>query len=147
MLSYGIGMQGTATSLVNTGQQLLATSRQLAPQLQQLSGMAETSAQLAVHAQRLKQLSERVIGGEWVEVGWGMQLGAGGGGSDKVTASNLAIGRPLAPQLQQLAGMADTAGQLAAHAQAMQQLSERRIGGECMMGWGVHSCRRVENCH
>ena len=54
--------QGTATSVVNTGQQLLATSRQLHPQLQQLAGMAETSKQLRAHAERLKQLAATTLG-------------------------------------------------------------------------------------
>jgi hypothetical protein len=43
--------------LVNTGQQLLATSRQLTPQLQQLAVMADTSKQLRAQAEQLKQRS------------------------------------------------------------------------------------------
>jgi cell shape-determining protein MreC len=53
--------QGTATGLVNTGQQLLATSRQLNPQLQQLTAMSETSKQLRAQAERLKQLATVVL--------------------------------------------------------------------------------------
>lgn len=53
--------QGTAASLVNTGQQLLATSRQLNPQLQQLAAMAETSKQLRAQAENLKQLAAVVL--------------------------------------------------------------------------------------
>lgn len=56
-----IDAQGTATGVVNSGQQLLATSRQLNPQLQQLAAMAETSKQLRAQAERLKQLSATVL--------------------------------------------------------------------------------------
>jgi hypothetical protein len=58
---YLIMMQGTATNLVNTGQQLLATSRQLNPQLQQLAAMAEVSKQLRAQAEKMKQISATVL--------------------------------------------------------------------------------------
>jgi preprotein translocase subunit SecF len=48
--------QGIAAGLVNTGQQLLATSRQLTPQLDQLAAMAATAKQLRQQADSLKQL-------------------------------------------------------------------------------------------
>lgn len=54
-------LQGTTTSLVNTGQQLLATSRQLTPQLQQLAAMAETSKQLRARAEKMKQLGSVLL--------------------------------------------------------------------------------------
>jgi hypothetical protein len=54
-------MQGTETNLVNTGQQLLATSRQLNPQLQQLAAMAEVSKQLRTQAEKMKQISATVL--------------------------------------------------------------------------------------
>lgn len=49
--------QGTTTSLVNSGQQLLATSRQMAPQLQQLAALAGASKSLRAQAEQLRQLS------------------------------------------------------------------------------------------
>lgn len=54
-------VQGSAAGLVNTGQQLLATSRQLTPQLQQLSAMADTSKQLRAQAEQLKQRSAALL--------------------------------------------------------------------------------------
>lgn len=54
-------LQGTATGLVNTGQQLLATSRQLNPQLQQLAAMADISKQLRSQAEKMKQISATVL--------------------------------------------------------------------------------------
>jgi hypothetical protein len=54
-------MQGTAANLVNSGQQLLATSRQMAPQLQQLTAMAAAAQQLRAQAEGLRQLSTAVL--------------------------------------------------------------------------------------
>eukprot|EP00775_Hariotina_reticulata_P007757 gene7757-7956_t len=50
-------MQGTTSSLVHTGQQLLATSRQIAPQLEQLAAMAQSAKQLRCQAEGLQQLT------------------------------------------------------------------------------------------
>lgn len=61
LLNCTYAAQGTATGLVNTGQQLLATSRQLYPQLQQLAAMSETSKQLRAQAERLRQLATIVL--------------------------------------------------------------------------------------
>lgn len=49
-------MQDSASKLVGTGQQLLATSRQLTPQLQQLAAMAATAKQLKSNSESLKTL-------------------------------------------------------------------------------------------
>jgi hypothetical protein len=49
-------LQGVTAGLVNTGQQLLATSRQLTPELDQLAAMAATAKQLRQRADSLKQL-------------------------------------------------------------------------------------------